>query len=100
MRLIDADELMMHRFQPPEFSVVPVDICHDNAAVNAYKRGWNDAVEAIVENEPTVEPKRGKWMHDGSRWENRWICSECGYKWFFECIKGMYCPNCGARMEE
>ena len=41
---------------------------------------------------------RGKWMHDGSKWKNRWICSECGYKWFFDCIEGAYCPNCGCQM--
>ena len=60
MRLIDADELMMHYFQPPEFSVCPVDICHDNVAVNAYKRGWNDAIDAIVQNEPTVIEAEGR----------------------------------------
>lgn len=49
---------------------------------------------------PTAEPRKGRWMHDGSRWENRWICSKCGYKWFFECARGMFCPNCGARMCE
>ena len=48
---------------------------------------------------PPIQPKRGRWIHDGSKWKNRWICSECGYKWFFECIEGAYCPNCGAEME-
>ena len=45
----------------------------------------------------TQEPKTGHWTHDGSHWENRFICSECGYKLFEE--QTNYCPNCGARME-
>ena len=115
MRLIDADELMMQFFQPPEFTVCPPDICHDNVAVDAYKRGWNDAIEAIVQNEPTVEPKRGKWIRPlGSpRCSYRYQCSECGevayqvtgncgrkVKVPEPCCSYRYCPNCGAKMEE
>ena len=57
-------------------------------------------IARIVENEKDMRilPKRGRWIHDGSKWTNRWICSECGYKWFFDCIEGAYCPNCGADM--
>lgn len=39
----------------------------------------------------------GHWSHDGSRWMNRFICSECEYKLFDEPTN--YCPNCGCRME-
>ena len=53
-----------------------------------------------LENMPSAQPKRGRWIHDGSKWTNRRICSECGYKWFFDCIEGAYCPNCGADMRE
>ena len=63
----------------------------------------NDELKRAVQrikNLPSAEPKRirGKWIHDGGKWKNRWICSECGYKWFFDCIEGAYCPNCGADM--
>ena len=51
-----------------------------------------------LEKLPSAQPKIGRWIHDGSKWTNRWICSECGYKWFFDCIEGAYCPNCGADM--
>jgi len=44
------------------------------------------------------EPKTGHWTHDGSHWENRFICSECEYKLFEE--QTNYCPNCGAKMVE
>ena len=52
----------------------------------------------VLKQLPPIQPKRGGWIHDGSKWTNRWICSECGYKWFFDCIEGAYCPNCGADM--
>lgn len=52
------------------------------------------AIDTLVK----IEPKTGHWMHDGSHWENRFICSECGYKLFDEPTN--YCPNCGARMAE
>lgn len=43
-----------------------------------------------------VERKIGKWEHDGSNWENRFICSACGHKIFEKPTN--YCPNCGAVM--
>ena len=46
----------------------------------------------------TPQPKMGHWIHDGSHWENRWICSECGYKLID--VQTNYCPNCGAKMSE
>ena len=55
--------------------------------------------ELVIKQLPSIQPKSGRWIHDGSKWTNRWICSECGYKWFFDCIEGAYCPNCGAKME-
>lgn len=42
---------------------------------------------------------RGKWKHDGSDWKNRFICDQCGYKWFFEAEESHFCPNCGCAME-
>ena len=47
-----------------------------------------------------VEVVRGKWNHDGSNWENRFICDQCGYKWFFGADEANFCPNCGADMRE
>jgi hypothetical protein len=42
MRLIDADKLPEHKFT------------RESAKGNDYMRGWNDAIDAIVDNEPTV----------------------------------------------
>lgn len=43
------------------------------------------------------EQKQGHWMHDGSHWENRWICTACRHKLFGEQTR--FCPNCGAKMK-
>ena len=66
----------------------------------AMKCGELKGVIEVLNKVPSAEPKRirGKWIHDGGKWKNRWICSNCGYKWFFDCIEGAYCPNCGADM--
>ena len=45
------------------------------------------------------EVKRGEWVHDGSDWKYRFLCSVCGYKLMGENPTN-YCPNCGADMKE
>lgn len=45
MRLIDADELLAHRF---------VGVIGE-AEKSSYMVGWNTAIEAVVENAPTID---------------------------------------------
>lgn len=55
MRLIDADALKAIRFHDLPYSpIVPAD-CDTDEKVYAYKLGWNDAIDAIVEAAPTVD---------------------------------------------
>ena len=57
----------------------------------------------IVFDEPTIEPERktGQWI-----WQtwSRYMCSECGWVTNVdECMEKpmyIYCPYCGAKMEE
>ena len=52
-------------------------------------------VTEIIQDAPSVVPKRGKWGHylkEGLKWK----CSECGSRYT---VPWSYCPNCGARME-
>lgn len=72
--------------------------------INSYYHGYmgngiNQAIWVKLNAIPSVKPKAktGKWMHDGSKWKNRYLCSECFYKLFDEPTN--YCPNCGAEME-
>ena len=45
-RLIDADKLPEHKFT------------RESAKGSDYMRGWNDAIDAIIDNAPTVEPQK------------------------------------------
>ena len=60
---------------------------------------WDDESNYCTLYRPSAqsERKRGKWMHDGSNWKNRWVCSECGRKIFDEPTN--YCEMCGSRNE-
>lgn len=60
-----------------------------------------ERIDAWLVNLPAVQPKQktGRWEHDGGHFANRWICSQCGYKLYFEKSEAKYCPNCGAKME-
>jgi rubrerythrin len=88
-RLIDADALDEVKYHPlPYTHITPSDV-----DTESYKRGWNDAIDAIMTEEPTaIEPARktGKWIV-------HYECPKCGEitKNFME-----YCPFCGADMTE
>lgn len=61
------------------------------------------AVAEWLEDVPSADVRpvvRGRWNHDGSDWKNRFICDQCGYKWFFDAKEAKFCPNCGADMRE
>ena len=87
MRAIDADALNSIKFhQLPYTHITPSD-----ADAESYKRGWNDAIDSIIENAPTIEPKprTGEWIDDN--------CSECGFYVYHGDMRN-YCPKCGAKM--
>ena len=58
-------------------------------------------IEEALNEIPNIQSKQktGRWEHDGGHFANRWICSQCGYKFYFEKSEAKYCPNCGAKME-
>lgn len=54
MRLIDADELNKVKFHElPYTHIVPADLLKPQT--EAYERGWNDAIDAIMESAPTID---------------------------------------------
>lgn len=67
-RYINADNLSKVKYHNlPYTHIVPND---EN--VESYERGWNDAIDAIIENEPTADVRenvKGEWID----------CSEDGY---------------------
>ena len=64
----------------------------DTNSIDDYEMLMEEALKAL----PSAEPKRGEWIHNGSQWKNRWICSECGYMYYLQ--QPNFCPNCGADM--
>ena len=91
-RLIDVDALEDAKFHSIE-NWTPIESA-------SWQRGWNDAIDAIISNAPTVDPvKHGHWIAHGKAFMGATIeaCSECG-----ELLCGYnkaYCPNCGAKMK-
>lgn len=102
MRLIDADAVNMIKFHPlPYTHIVPADLL--KCQTEAYERGWNDAIDAIIENAETIEERKtGRWIKDrltalnGGSYEV-FRCSECqsAFNW-----RMGYCGHCGAKMED
>ena len=93
-RLIDADELNTIKFHPlPYTHIVPNDV---NA--ESYKRGWNDAVDSIIENATTIEPERktGKWIKNSN---GTYSCDKC-HSWIpnEQHYYANFCLHCGAVM--
>jgi hypothetical protein len=81
MRLIDADKLPEHKF-----TIV-------SAKGSDFMRGWNHAIDTIVDNEPTVERPQGEWITD----ERGYVCSECGA---LHSDDYPFCHMCGADMRK
>lgn len=82
------------------------DLIDRKAAIDEIKSvyEWHDTVtmERLIEhlnNLPSAE-RHGKWLHKNSTFKNRWLCSECGYTWYFDTKEASYCPHCGALMDE
>lgn len=108
MRLIEADALVKIKFHGyPELEIVPSGV---NA--EAYKRGWNDAIDAIIECEPSIDAfqeipdeqatvdlnqKTAIWEKKSFYNSQEVVCSKCGADgiWYWN-----YCPACGAKMED
>ena len=95
MRMIDADALPEHKF--------PEILCNKFGDGAYYRQGWNDAIDAIVDNEDTVDAvpvRHGHWKEDPSGY-GFWICSACGFVSEASAANMLYkfCPVCGARMD-
>ena len=96
-RYIDADNLSKVKYHNlPYTHIVP-----NGENVESYERGWNDAIDAIIENEPTADVREnvhGEWI---SYCYQNLKCSKCGYVIADSDVSEYhYCPNCGAEMSQ
>jgi len=71
-----------------------------------WQKGWNDAIDTIIEEAPTVdaEPvKHGHWIshdYDFAPAESTQECSVCHEEQPIYMVDNNYCPHCGAKMDE
>ena len=88
MRLIDANKLENRKF---------AGLVHGDAEENTYRLGWNDAIEAIMENEPTIEARpKGAWECGGFCFSTMsYCCPFCKSKTL---ERTKFCSECGADM--
>lgn len=66
-------------------------------AENDYQKGWNDALESVYENAPSIQPKQkmGRWIEHFDESGKWYECDQCHTDWGGTVN---YCPNCGAKM--
>lgn len=120
MRLIDADQIHHAKYHGIA-EIYPSDV-----DVEAYKRGWNDALDAVADPScsPTIDAvpvRQGEWIQEDiinvyEAPKNKYDalrpyflsiaqCSKCKcYVYDFNAVDKIkvlyrYCPNCGATME-
>ena len=105
-RYTDVDELSKVKFHPlPYTHIVP-----NGENAESYEHGWNDAIDAIISDAPTVDAvpvRHGHWVRIPNT--PTWKCSICGYEITgfidrdgltpMDC-KVNYCSRCGAKMDE
>ena len=126
MRSIDVDELKNAKFLSPQVKVVGGR--HGGKLkeqiIRAYQKGWNDCIDAIIDNAPTVAVTdydtgyqdgleaglndirtKGEWIDSGVSAEGIRVfrCSVCRREIASNCLpqdrstKYPFC-NCGAKM--
>ena len=98
--LISREALKEHKFLSPQFKVIGGRRCGKTREqiIDAYQKGWNDCIDAIIDNAPTVDPK--------DRW-GRWVVSEircpnCLEYFDTDCYSTgelNKCPSCGAKLK-
>ena len=115
--LISREELKNHKFVGNKFVQIGGRTNGKTLrAINqAYQQGWNDAIDAIIDNAPSVDIKEAYEQGYTDGWKERFgepdgrpqgewkldslgaYCSECGTHPDYS---SNYCPNCGADMQK
>ena len=86
---VSREAIMSAKFHPlPYTHITPTD-----ADAESYKRGWNDALDAVADNAPSAEAVHGEWIDTGN-----WMGVECSRCKCHSRYVTPFCPQCGARM--
>lgn len=89
MRLIDADALKAY-----------IDAQKGRPFIGCTV---GEALKIMTDEQPTIQPKRGKWIKT-ARWGRVYYCDQCRNYLDFDGVNAgrgstNFCPNCGAKME-
>ena len=96
---------LISRNDVEKFKILPFDkASYDDTEINAaYQNGWNDAIDRVIDNAPTVEERpQGEWIRTGSLGNGnaQYECSNCHYgDEQAESQEVPYCWHCGAKMQ-
>ena len=102
MKLIDADKLYKIKYHPLPYShIIPTD-----AEPDSYMRGWNDAIDAIVAEEPTIDQDGCEFVLLENCSNDGVYCLNCHKKIFKNDLSNTmkwkdfkFCPKCGKRVK-
>ena len=99
MRAIDADSLNNYKFG-------------ENLMASSYADGWDDAIDAIMKDAPTIEDANAiqysKGYQDGfleakslyERPEGKWQGNNCPFCKATSHIQSKFCSECGAKLKK
>lgn len=90
-RNIDADALMQETMK----ARASLQMLDNTQSADKMLQGLR-MVEILVENAPTIESKRGRWINEHEDGHGSWVgtCDQCNK----ENRVDNFCPNCGADM--
>ena len=66
-----------------------------------YAKHYRESFLKMIDEQPTVEPVRGKWFYNG--FNNEWECSHCHSQIALSDDRNAhpnFCPECGADMRK
>ena len=84
MRLIDADAL--------------IEKCGEWYTEEGLEEGYIGPLKHLLNEQPTIEPKQGKWTVKNGELAFWDVCSVCGKMVMHKAPFYNFCPNCGSRM--
>lgn len=113
MRLIDADELKTHKFLTPQVKVIGgrKNGKTREQIIEAYQKGWNDCIDAIIDNAPTADDwqkysdelwknayEKGKEDRPQGEWIEKIETKQFGLGWLTS--QEIVCSICGGSGED
>ena len=95
--LISRSALKEHKFLSPDN---PNATRWSDEKVKAYQKGWNDCIDAIIDNAPTVNPEKPIFSEVWYQERPQGECQNCDFKKFSERMIDVIIDNADGIIEE